>query len=160
MDPFRSSGRVVGVSLLAPMPATLATCGRSAKLDYAERPVPERESRFHDWWRRRASYARYASYGGHGNRTRSRLFLEMAASGDFRGQLDQGQRVRFQLVVPVGPQESPQVLPSRGGIVESGGTGFPTLNIGRLRWSARRPLHRETKQTLLFTGRKRSDRLL
>ena len=64
--------------------------------------------------------------GGGGNRTRVPCFREMAATRDFRGQLDEGQGVRFQLVVPVSRQESPPVLPSRGEIVESGGNGVPS----------------------------------
>jgi len=54
----------------------------------------------------------------------------MAAMRDFGDQLDEGQGVRFQLVVPVSPQESPPVLPSRGEIVESGGKGVPTPEAG------------------------------
>jgi hypothetical protein len=67
-----------------------------------------------------------ADGGGGGNRTLFCLFRETAAIRDFRGQLDEGRGLRIQLVVPVSPQESPPVLPSRGEIVECGGTGFPT----------------------------------
>jgi hypothetical protein len=64
--------------------------------------------------------------GGGGNRTLSRPFREMAATRDFRGQIEEGHRVATQLVVPVSPPESPTVLPSRGEILESGGNGVPT----------------------------------
>ena len=70
--------------------------------------------------------------GGGGNRTLSRPFRETAATRDFRDQNGTGQRVTIQLVVLSSPLESPGVLPSRGEIVESGGTGVPTP--GRFSW--------------------------
>ena len=54
---------------------------------------------------------------------------------DFRGQIGTGQRVTANLLsppVPWSPLESPGVLPSRGEIVASGGTGVPTPSCTRL----------------------------
>ncbi len=74
--------------------------------------------------------------GGGGNRTLSRPFREIAVARDFRGKLVEQQAVRFQLVVPVSPLESPTVLPSLGEIVESCGNGVPPpiASLEKFRW--------------------------